>query len=256
MYTGWASKTSEWVRGTDAFLEQAFGPAAKGSILMPCPCSTCKNKKWRLKDLVYRDLFKNGFVQNYTRQIHHGERDRIREEVVRPLLEEYDADTGMADMMADFHEGWFIEGMEVEEDLEETAKAFYTMMEAAQKPLHEKTMISQLDGISRLIALKSQLGISRDSFDFVLTVLGNLLPEDHILPKNTYESQRLLHALRCHTRRSKLVRMGASFSGETTRKQHTVQSAKPLGLWRSKAVMAPRRSNDTFLSHIGSNGCT
>jgi hypothetical protein len=53
--------------------------------------------------------------------------------VVRPLLEEYDVDAGMADLMADFHEGRFIEGMEVEEDLEETAKVFYTMMEAAQK---------------------------------------------------------------------------------------------------------------------------
>jgi hypothetical protein len=68
------------------------------------------------------------------------------------------------------------------------------MMEAAQKPLHEKTMVSQLDGISHLIALKSQLGISRDSFDLVLIVLGKLLLEDHILPKNTYESQRLLRA--------------------------------------------------------------
>jgi hypothetical protein len=53
---------------------------------------------------------------------------------VRPLLEEYDADVEMVDMMADFHERRFVEGIEVEEDLEETAKAFYTMMEAAQKP--------------------------------------------------------------------------------------------------------------------------
>jgi hypothetical protein len=30
----------------------------------------------------------------------------------------------------------------------------------------------------------------------VLIVLGKLLPEDHILPKNTYESQRLLRALK------------------------------------------------------------
>jgi len=116
--------------------------------------------------------------------------------VVRPRLEEYDADVGMADMMVDFHEARFVEGMEVEDDPEETAKAFYTMMEAAQKPLHEKTMVSQLDAISRLIALKSQLGISRDGFDLVLTVLGKLLPDPHTLPKNTYESQRLLRALK------------------------------------------------------------
>ncbi|XP_066334207.1 uncharacterized protein [Miscanthus floridulus] len=102
----------------------------------------------------------------------------------------------MADTMADFHEARFVEGMEVEDDPEETAKAFYTMMEAAQKPLQEKTMVSQLDAISRLIVLKSQLGISRDGFDLVLTVLGKLLSDPHTLPKNTYESQRLLRALK------------------------------------------------------------
>ena len=155
MYTGFASKSSEWVRGTDAFLEHAFGPAAKGSSRMPCPCSKCKNKKKKRKRAVGVDIHNNGFVPNYTRWIHHGEHHRIREEVVRPLLEEYDADAGMADMMADFHEARFVEGMEVEDDPEETAKAFYTMMEAAQKPLHKKTMVSQLDAISRLIALKS-----------------------------------------------------------------------------------------------------
>jgi hypothetical protein len=198
MYTGWerARQTSEWVRGTSAFLEQAFDRAARGSIRMPCPCSKCKNKKWRDRRTVMEDLFKNGFVPNYTRWVHHGERDRIREEVVRPLLEEYDADAGMADMMEDFQEGRFAQGMEVEEDPEETAKAFYTMMESAQKPLHEKTRVSQLDAISQLIALKSQLGISRDGFNLVLTVVGKLLPKDHILPKNTYESQRLLRALK------------------------------------------------------------
>ena len=115
---------------------------------------------------------------------------------MRPCLEEYDGDAGMADMMADFHDARFVEGLEEEEDPEETAKAFYTMMEAAQKPLHEKTMVSQLDAISRLIALKSRLSLSRDGFDAMLTVLGKLLPEGHILPKNMYESQRLLRALK------------------------------------------------------------
>jgi len=109
---------------------------------MRCPCSKCKNKKKKQKSQVWKDLYKNGFVPNYTRWIYHGERDRIREEVVRSLLEECDADAGMADMMADYHEGRFAEGVEVEDDPEETAKAFYTMLESAQKPLHEKTMVT------------------------------------------------------------------------------------------------------------------
>jgi hypothetical protein len=197
MYTGFASKSLEWVRGTNEFLQQAFGPAAKGSIRMTCPCSKCKNQKKKDYSHMYRDIFANGYVPNYTRWIYHGERHRIREEVVRPLLEEFDADAGMADLMADYHEAQFIQGMEVEEeDPEETAKAYYTMMEAAKKPLHKNTIVLQLDAISRLIALKSSLGISRDGFDLVLAVVGQLLLEVHFLPKNTYESQRLLRALK------------------------------------------------------------
>jgi uncharacterized Zn finger protein (UPF0148 family) len=57
-------------------------------------------------------------------------------------------------------------------------------------------MLSKLDAISRLIAVKSQLSISRDGFDTLLAVIGKMLPEGHILPKNTYESQRLLRGLK------------------------------------------------------------
>jgi hypothetical protein len=130
---------------------------------------------------MYKDIFTNGYVPNYTRWIYHGERHRVSEEV-RHQLEEFDADAGMADMMVDAHLG-----MEVaEEDPEETAQAYYAMLEAAKQPLHENTTMSQQDAISRLIALKSSLGISRDDFDLVLATVGQLLPKGHSLPKNTY----------------------------------------------------------------------
>jgi hypothetical protein len=107
-------------------------------------------------------------------------------EVVRALLKEYDADAGMVDMLVDFSKARFSEGME--EDLDKITKAYYTMMEAAQQPLHEYSTTSQLDDISRLIGLKSQLGISREGFDLMLVVVGTLLPKEHFLPKNMYES--------------------------------------------------------------------
>jgi hypothetical protein len=43
---------------------------------------------------MYKDIFANGYVPNYTRWVYHGEHHRIREEVVRPQLEEFDADAG------------------------------------------------------------------------------------------------------------------------------------------------------------------
>jgi hypothetical protein len=38
--------------------------------------------------------------------------------------------------------------------------------------------------------------MSRDTFDGLLTVIGSLLPEDHVLPKSMYEAQKLLRALK------------------------------------------------------------
>jgi len=226
MYMGFASKSEEWIRGTNYFVNQAFGPAAKGSIRMPCPCRDCKNSKRKVKSDVFKDLYKNGFVANYKRWIFHGEDGRITQEEVRECLEEFDGDAGMADMVVDYNEARGYEGL-VEEDPKETAKVFYEMMSLAQKPLHEKTRMSQLDAIGRLIALKSQLSLSRDGFDHMLAVFGEMLPKGHVLPKNTYESQKLLRALKMP-----YESVHACPKGKTLRKQRTVQSAKPLGMWR------------------------
>jgi hypothetical protein len=46
------------------------------------------------------------------------------------------------------------------------------------------------------MAFKSQYNMSRDAFDGLLTVIGSLHPEDHVLPNCMYEAQKLLHALK------------------------------------------------------------
>ena len=93
------------------------------------------------------------------------------------------------------YQGQFDEGHEKEE-MEAAAQAFYDMMDSAQKPLHNRSTVSQLDVIGRLMGLKSELNLSRPGFDKMLVVIGTLLPEGHILPKSMYESQKLLRALK------------------------------------------------------------
>ena len=189
MYTGRASQgqvTNEWINKTDAFLEQAFGVAAKGASKICCPCSKCVNRKRQTKKVMGEHLWKNGFMEDYTRWVYHGEADRMREEVVRPRVEDYDADVGVADMLNDYHKAQFAEGRM--EETEATAKAFYDMFVAAQKPLHGQTKVSQLDAIGCIMALKSQYSLSRDAFDGMLTVIDSLLLEGHLLPKSMHES--------------------------------------------------------------------
>jgi hypothetical protein len=104
----------------------------------------------------------------------------------------------------DYHEAQFARGC-MEDELDLTVKAFYDMFDAAQKPLHGQRKVSQLDVIGRVMAFKSQyisqldaIGhvmafksqyiMSRDAFDGLLTVIGSLLLEDHVLPKSMYEA--------------------------------------------------------------------
>jgi hypothetical protein len=153
---------------------------------MSCPCSKCDNRVRKNRKNVGEDLCKYGFMPNYTCWIHHGEANRIREEVVRPRLKTLDGDVRVADWMDDFQEARFGEGLE--EELEESAKAYYDMLPSAHKPLHKKIMVLQLDAIGCLMTFKSQCSMSRDNFDGMLVVVGSLLLEGHILPKNLYES--------------------------------------------------------------------
>ena len=78
-------------------------------------------------------------------------------------MEAFDADGGVAGWLGDFHEATFAERPTKEEEKEKeddeepepTGKAFYQMLSSAQKLLHEKAMVSQLDAIGRLMGLKS-----------------------------------------------------------------------------------------------------
>jgi hypothetical protein len=113
MYMGHVGRndvTSEWIRKTDAFVEQAFGEAAKGASLVPCPCRKCANRKRKSKKAMVEYIWKNGFTPDYTWWIFHGEAHRTREEVVRQRVEDYDDDAGVADMLNDYHEEQFTRG--------------------------------------------------------------------------------------------------------------------------------------------------
>jgi hypothetical protein len=74
--------------------------------------------------------------------------------VLRQRVEDYDADAGVEDMLNDYQEAQYTGGC-MDDELETTAKAFYDMFDAAQKPLHGQTKVSQLDAIGRVMAFKS-----------------------------------------------------------------------------------------------------
>jgi hypothetical protein len=74
--------------------------------------------------------------------------------VLRQHVEHYDVDMGVANMFNHYHEAQYAVGC-TDDEPEPTAKAFYDMFDAAQKPLHDHTKVSQLDAIGHVMVFKS-----------------------------------------------------------------------------------------------------
>jgi hypothetical protein len=79
--------------------------------------------------------------------------------VIKPWLKAFDDDASVPDMMDDFHQAQFAKCREKEE-MEAGADAFYLMLDSAQRPLHDRTNVSQLDAIGRVMGLKAELNLS------------------------------------------------------------------------------------------------
>jgi hypothetical protein len=66
---------------------------------------------------------------------------------------------GVADMLDDYHQAQFAECCDKEE-MEAASDAFYKMLDSAQRPLHDRTNVSQLDAVGRVMGLKAELNLS------------------------------------------------------------------------------------------------
>jgi hypothetical protein len=110
------------------------------------------------------------------------------------------------------------------------------------------------------MVFRSQCSMSRDNFDGMLAVVGSLLPEGHILPKNLYESQKLLRALKMPYEHIHACPNGCVLfrkdHEKTTHCPKCKSSRSTLVMARRNSLVSPQRSYSTFLSYQGSNGCT
>lgn len=191
--------TGEWIQKTKEFIESAFDK--KRHDIAWCPCRDCSNKKQQTKETVGKHLVKYGFTPFYHTWDFHGETKskRARTDGAGGSHGMGEFDTGIDDCLEDFRNAHAPENPVVEETQEEgekSTKQFYEALFAAQKPLHELTEVTQLDAIARLMAFKCDRNLCRDGFDDLLAIVGSLLPANHLLTKNMYESVKILRALK------------------------------------------------------------
>jgi hypothetical protein len=72
---------------------------------------------------------------------------------------------------------------------------FFDMLRASEEPLHEHTTVSILAFITRIMSIKSKFAFSNKCYKELLRMFSDVLPSNHKMPKDIYQSKKLLSAL-------------------------------------------------------------
>jgi hypothetical protein len=72
---------------------------------------------------------------------------------------------------------------------------FFELLKAAKEPLHEHTKVTVLVFLTRLMAIKSKFAFSNNCSKELLNLISVVLPKNHKMPKDKYQSKKLLFGL-------------------------------------------------------------
>jgi hypothetical protein len=94
-----------------------------------------------------------------------------------------------------------LEGIRPEFDLDTEdpptleVKEFFRLLKASEEPLHEHTKVIVLAFVTRLKAIKSKFFFSKNCYNELLKLIGDVLLNSNKLPKDMYHSKKLVKGL-------------------------------------------------------------
>jgi hypothetical protein len=77
---------------------------------------------------------------------------------------------------------------------------FFELLKAVEEPLHEHTKVTVLVFVTRLMAIKSKFALSNNCYKELLNLISDILPKNHKMLKNMYQSKKLLRKATMATR--------------------------------------------------------
>jgi hypothetical protein len=204
MYEGWPNLSDKWIANTEEFVKRAFVMSKNGNDVR-CPCSRCRICHCQTRKVLSSHLIKYGFMPNYDVWVYHGEAlpPQNAPEVPIPLEVETSPqvlsnDNGeydiMNEMLRDLGEDMELPS-ETEDPPTSEAKNFFELLKASEEPLHEHIKVTVLAFMTRLMAIKSKFTLSHNCYNMILSLIGDILPANHKMPKDVYQSRKLLSGL-------------------------------------------------------------
>jgi hypothetical protein len=193
MYGGWkknGAHTTEWMNKTQEFIDHAFSGSLDEGV--KCPCSRCKNALRQDKMTLTLHLCMFGFKLGYEVWTHQGETVNQRTASVAEEEEDRSGDDRM-DKMLDAIRPEFETNYEDPPTPE--VQKFFDMLRALEELLHKHTTVSVLAFVTCITSIKSKFTFSNKCFKELLSLINNVLPSNHKMPKDMYQSKKLLSAL-------------------------------------------------------------
>ena len=201
--------SSDYCIAVDEFLNFAFSQqrsverkiVGRDVVLrIKCPCRSCKIKHYKERDDVKLHLCQYGFIADYTTWWAHGEREsRFQHEGQCSNTMEDDEVDGCTRMVLEamapaVRNPATVHSNTWEEQVPNpAAKGFYDMLQAADEPLWEGCQsYSRLQAATRLLNWKSECNVPDATYNRILPIFKEMLPDGDKLVENFYETKKSL----------------------------------------------------------------
>ncbi|XP_057803357.1 uncharacterized protein LOC131018659 [Salvia miltiorrhiza] len=177
------SKT--YIEGVESFLDFAKENVNRSDDLLRSPCRCCLNTRFKTFEEVKRHLHLNGFSNSYTKWIYHGDKvstfgDSESNEDDDNLIdnEANESNEDIYDMLCELGE--------------REPECFTKLFENASIKLYHGGKVSLLSVVIKLMHIKVKNKWSNKSFDMLLLLLKDILPEGNTLPSSFYGAKKVL----------------------------------------------------------------
>jgi hypothetical protein len=137
-------------------------------------------------------ICKFGFMPGYDVWTHHGEIIHQRTASVAEDEDDKSGDDRMDEMLDAIQPE--LETNHEDPPIPEVQK-FFDMLRASEEPLHKHTIVSVLTFVTHITSIKSKFAFSNKCYKELLSLFHDVLPSNHKMPKDMYQSKKLLSAL-------------------------------------------------------------
>jgi hypothetical protein len=175
------------------------------------------------------DLCKNGYMPAYEVCVHHGEDPppRIVSEVQSHEEGDYDSMEQMIDDVR--HELLPIDSKNpvnpppnYEGSPTPKVQKFFELLKVAEVSLHKHKKVIVLVFMTRLMAIKYKFAFSNNCYKELLNLISDVLSENYQMPKDMYQSKKLLLGLGMDHEKLMSVKITVCFSGRRLQVRRSV----------------------------------